>query len=149
MPRDGPPDPKSMESWKLDSLTSTIDISTIAHICCLSLTVTDTFDQQSTIVDRICPQIPITTVHWLQKNEYFPKGHFQFQVEGRCTKSPYEFYGRPLKQQWIDTPDGLDEGNAMIEANNELQSFVHELNTFYGDSNNRQLIDKTKTFVFL
>jgi hypothetical protein len=81
----------------------------------------------------------------MSDNGYFHKGEFKFQVEGRCTKSPYEFYGRPLIET-IPDEEIFDKGNAMIDANDRLQEFIHELNTFYGDPTNRRLIDQEATY---
>ncbi|VDK71013.1 unnamed protein product, partial [Anisakis simplex] len=90
----------------------------------------------------------------LEKEGYFIRGEMVVNIEGSHTVSPYEFYARPIRvNNNLESAKSDDESmpsngsdiavedDAMITANEELQKYAEELNTFYGHPNNRKFID--------
>ncbi|UMM12411.1 hypothetical protein L5515_001199 [Caenorhabditis briggsae] len=71
-------------------------------------------------------------------------------VEGRCTKSPYEWYARPIVKTgknkreenvaWGTDSDlrEVDETDWMLYGNDQLTSVAEQLDTFYSNTKNRK-----------
>uniref|UniRef100_A0A915Q867 Translocon-associated protein subunit gamma n=1 Tax=Setaria digitata TaxID=48799 RepID=A0A915Q867_9BILA len=113
------------------------------------------------------PQIPEVDVTWLNKEGYCHNGEYLFNVEGRNTVSPYEFYARPLKFTRVEKTSQSDTGeeeyeisramdyeedaviSAMIAANDELADFAEELNSFYGHPKNRKPVISSQVLAAL
>ncbi|EFP00574.1 CRE-EKL-1 protein [Caenorhabditis remanei] len=99
-------------------------------------------------------QIPMLSIDELGEKYRFPsedgKQRIMLAVEGRCTKSPYEWYARPIVKTGKNARDenvpwssesGLAEVDAtdwMLYGNDELTGFAEKLDTYYSMQKNRK-----------
>lgn len=100
-------------------------------------------------------QIEMMKIEDLREKFLFPEtdagdDRIMLALEGKCTKSPYEWYARPINKvgkndagEYVvwDNKSGLqevDETEWLIYGNDQLTSVAEQLDTFYSNTKNRK-----------